>query len=64
MEFEFLKSLVIILGVSAVVVFLLGRLNVSSVVGFLIAGVILGVPHILHQVVSTRRVLQVSSLSP
>lgn len=44
MEFEFLKSLVAILGVSAIVVFILGRLRVSSVVGFLIAGVILG-PH-------------------
>lgn len=44
MEFEFLKSLVIILGVSALVVFILGRFKISSVVGFLIAGVILG-PH-------------------
>lgn len=44
MELEFLKSLVMILGVSALVVFILGRLKVSSIVGFLIAGVILG-PH-------------------
>ncbi|NTU42166.1 MAG: hypothetical protein HGA78_03770 [Nitrospirales bacterium] len=44
MELEFLKSLVIIFGVSAIVVFALGRLRIPSVVGFLIAGVILG-PH-------------------
>lgn len=44
MEYEFLKALVIIFGVSAFVVFILGRLRVPSVVGFLIAGVILG-PH-------------------
>lgn len=42
MELEFLRSLVIILGVSAVVIFVLGRLKISSIVGFLIAGVILG----------------------
>ncbi len=44
MENEFLSSLVIIFGVSSVVVFVLGRLNIPSLVGFLIAGVILG-PH-------------------
>lgn len=44
MELEFLKSLIIIFGVSAIVVFILGRLRVPSIVGFLIAGVILG-PH-------------------
>ncbi len=44
MEFEFLKSLVIIFGVSALVVFLLNRLKIPSIVGFLIAGVIIG-PH-------------------
>ena len=42
MELEFLKSLVIILGTSAVVVFILGRLKVPSIVGFLIAGIIVG----------------------
>jgi CPA2 family monovalent cation:H+ antiporter-2 len=44
MELEFLKSLVLIFGVSAIVVFALGRLRIPSIVGFLIAGVILG-PH-------------------
>lgn len=44
MELEFLKSLTIIFGVSAVVVFILSRLNIPSIVGFLIAGLILG-PH-------------------
>ncbi|MDP3296987.1 MAG: monovalent cation:proton antiporter-2 (CPA2) family protein [Thermodesulfovibrionia bacterium] len=42
MEFEFLKSLVIILGASALVVFLLHKLKIPSVVGFLVAGVIIG----------------------
>lgn len=44
MEPEFLKSLVIIFGVSAIVVFVIGRINIPSVVGFLMAGVIRG-PH-------------------
>ncbi len=44
MELEFLKSLVLIFGVSAIVVFALGRMRIPSIVGFLIAGVILG-PH-------------------
>jgi CPA2 family monovalent cation:H+ antiporter-2 len=44
MELDFLKSLVIIFGLSAFVVFILGRLRVSSIVGFLVAGAILG-PH-------------------
>ncbi len=44
MEFEFLKTLVIIFGVSAFVVFVLQKLKVPSVVGFLTAGVVLG-PH-------------------
>ena len=48
-EFVFLKALVIIFGVSAVVVFLLGKLKVPSVVGFLLAGVILG-PSVLDLV--------------
>ena len=41
-ELEFLKTLVIIFGVSAFVVFLLQKLKVPSIVGFLIAGVVLG----------------------
>jgi monovalent cation:H+ antiporter-2, CPA2 family len=44
MELEFLKTLVIIFGVSAFVVFFLQKLKVPSIVGFLIAGVALG-PH-------------------
>jgi CPA2 family monovalent cation:H+ antiporter-2 len=44
MEFEILQDLVLIFGVSAVLVFALERLNIPSIVGFLIAGVILG-PH-------------------
>jgi len=42
MELGFLKSLVIVLGVSALVVFLLHRLKIPSIVGFLLAGAILG----------------------
>lgn len=44
MEPEFLKSLVIIFGVSALVVFALDRLKVPSIIGFIVAGVIIG-PH-------------------
>ncbi|RJQ55780.1 MAG: hypothetical protein C4526_03260 [Nitrospiraceae bacterium] len=42
MESEFLKSLVIIFGASAMVVFLFNRMKIPSVVGFLVAGVIIG----------------------
>lgn len=42
MELEFLSSLVVIFGVSALVVFLLHRVKVPSVVGFLVAGIIIG----------------------
>jgi len=42
MESGFLKSLVVIYGVSAAVVFLLHRLRIPSIVGFLLAGVIIG----------------------
>ena len=44
MESDFLILLAIILGVSALVVFLLHKLKIPSVVGFLVAGVIIG-PH-------------------
>lgn len=46
-ELVFLKSLVIILGISAVVVFALNRIRVPSIVGFLLAGILLG-PYGLH----------------
>jgi CPA2 family monovalent cation:H+ antiporter-2 len=42
MEYEFLKSLVIVFGVSALVVFLLYKLKIPSLVGFLVAGIIIG----------------------
>lgn len=42
MQYEFLKSLVIIFGASALVVYLLNRLKIPSLVGFLLAGVIIG----------------------
>ena len=41
-EIIFLKSLIIILSISAVVVFALHRIKVPSVVGFLLAGILLG----------------------
>lgn len=44
METDILRSLVIILGVSALIVFALSRVNIPSLVGFLLAGVIIG-PH-------------------
>jgi len=44
LEPEFLTSIVIIFGVSALVVFALHRLKVPSIIGFIVAGVIIG-PH-------------------
>lgn len=46
-EIAFLKSLVIILGISAIVVFALQRIRIPSIVGFLLAGIMLG-PQGLH----------------
>lgn len=46
-ELVFLKSLIIILGISAIVIFALGRIKVPSIVGFLLSGMLLG-PHGLH----------------
>jgi CPA2 family monovalent cation:H+ antiporter-2 len=46
-ELVFLKSLIIVLGISAVVVFALHRMKIPSIVGFLAAGMLLG-PHGLH----------------
>jgi len=42
MELEFLKSLVVIFGVSALAVFLLHGLKIPSIVGFLVAGALIG----------------------
>jgi CPA2 family monovalent cation:H+ antiporter-2 len=44
MEPDFLKALVMVFGVSAISVFLLNRLRVPPVVGFIVAGVLIG-PH-------------------
>lgn len=41
-QYAFLQTLVVILGTSALVVFLLNRLKVPSIVGFLIAGMLIG----------------------
>jgi CPA2 family monovalent cation:H+ antiporter-2 len=41
-DFSFLQSLVIIFGLSAVVVFILGRFRIPSIIGFLAAGALLG----------------------
>lgn len=46
-ELIFLKGLIIILGVAAFVVFVLHRIRVPSIVGFLLAGMMLG-PHGLN----------------
>lgn len=42
MEHEIFSSLVLILGISALVVFLLHRLGIPSIAGFLIAGILMG----------------------
>jgi len=55
MELEFLKTLVIIFGVSAFVVFLLQKIKVPSIVGFLIAGAALG-PHGFGMIQEVREV--------
>ncbi|MDI6890771.1 MAG: cation:proton antiporter [Thermodesulfovibrionales bacterium] len=54
-EYEILRLLVLIFGVSALVVFLLYRLRIPSLVGFLIAGVLIG-PHGLGLVKDVRDV--------
>ncbi len=46
-ELDYLKSIIIIFGISAVVVFMLHRLKIPSVAGFLLAGMLLG-PHVFH----------------
>jgi CPA2 family monovalent cation:H+ antiporter-2 len=51
----FLKSLVIILGISAAVVFLLHRIRVPSIVGFLLAGMLLG-PYGFHLLEETETI--------
>lgn len=43
-EYAFLQTLVIIFGTSALVVFVLNRVKVPSIVGFLVAGMLIG-PH-------------------
>lgn len=43
-EFESLKFLIIIFGISAITVFTLHKLRIPSIIGFLIAGVLIG-PH-------------------
>ncbi|MBM4135524.1 MAG: hypothetical protein FJ241_01675 [Nitrospira sp.] len=55
MEYEFLKSLVIVFGASALVVFLLHKLKIPSLVGFLVAGVIIG-PYGIGIVKDTRSI--------
>jgi CPA2 family monovalent cation:H+ antiporter-2 len=42
MQLELLKSLVVLFGTSALVAFLLNRLKIPTIVGFLIAGIIIG----------------------
>lgn len=55
MESEILKSLVIIFGASALVVFVLHRARIPSIVGFLIAGTLIG-PHGIGIVKDSRSV--------
>lgn len=55
MESAFLEALVIIFGFSALIVYFLNRLNIPSIVGFLLAGVIIG-PHGIGLVKDTQAV--------
>ena len=55
METEILRSLVIILSVSALIVFALSRVKIPPLVGFLLAGIIIG-PHGLELLNDTRSV--------
>jgi CPA2 family monovalent cation:H+ antiporter-2 len=49
MELELLKSLVVLFGASVLAAFLLSRLKIPTIVGFLVAGVIIG-PCLLEEV--------------
>ncbi|MCS7163579.1 MAG: monovalent cation:proton antiporter-2 (CPA2) family protein, partial [Thermodesulfovibrio sp.] len=42
MIYEFLKSILIIFGISGGIIYILGRLKIPSIVGFLVAGTIIG----------------------
>ena len=42
MIYEFLHSIIIIFGVSGIIIYVLGKLKIPSIVGFLIAGTIIG----------------------
>ena len=57
----YLLSIVIVFGVSALVVYLLGRVRVPSIVGFLVAGLIVG-PHGLALVHDIRIVESVAEI--
>ena len=56
-EFDFLRSLVLIFGLSAIVVFALGKLKIPSLIGFLTAGVLLG-PYGLELIKDISPILQ------
>ncbi len=58
---EYLFSLVIVFGVSAIVVYLLGKIRVPSIVGFLLAGLIAG-PHGLALVHDIKMVESVAEI--
>ncbi|GAB4390794.1 MAG: monovalent cation:proton antiporter-2 (CPA2) family protein [Thermodesulfovibrionales bacterium] len=55
MEIEFLKALVVVFGVSALSVFVLHRLRVPPLVGFIAAGVLMG-PHTLGIIEDVREI--------
>jgi len=57
MELHFLKTLVIIFGASAFVVFLLQKLKIPSIVGFLIAGTTLSPRGIILYCIGSRESL-------
>ncbi len=55
MHFEFLQSLVIIFGISALVVYFLHKINIPSIVGFLVSGILIG-PHTLGLIKEVREI--------
>jgi CPA2 family monovalent cation:H+ antiporter-2 len=61
MDLSFLKALVMILGISALVISLLGKLKIPSIVGFLLAGLIVS-PHSLNVIKDIGQVERVAEI--
>lgn len=55
MEFELLKDIVVIFGLSAVVLFVFHRIKAPTIVGFLLTGIVAG-PQVLGLIQATEQV--------